>query len=583
MRVSKVKLWNFRKFGSSSPLDLKKPNLELPFDSNLSVLIGENDSGKSAIIDSLRLVLRTHSYDWFRLAENDFFGDQTRLRIEVIIDDLSKSEAKNFIEWLAWTTTDGKNQPFLRLILDAQRDPITGSVQPYEVRAGKTTEGRALKTEAKDFLKITYLRPLRDAGEELIARRNSRLSQILLAHDAFKESSSDHVLIELLKSFNAEIENYFSGQDKDGIPILDQKGKALKDKIDHYISLFYKSHGKSSLTVTEQGQIKNLLEKLELSILDEIRPGLGTLNRLFIASELLHLNKDNWNGIRLGLIEEVEAHLHPQAQMQAIQNFQADTHDVQLILTTHSPNIGSKLNLQELIICTEDSAFPMGAKHSELAGDDYVFLERFLDVTKANLFFSKGLILVEGWSEEIIVPELAKSLGFDLTRLGVSIINVGSLAFMRYANIFKRKHQPHFNKKISIVTDVDLKPEDFHVMPGDEYNLHMEKKRKAEYYDGQSIKSFIAPMWTLEYCLSKSTIFRPILKDALASHIHTGTDWSELDRQLYAKLVNKSLNKTALAHHIAENLSRKVIAKSDLERDPTIDYLVEAIKYACED
>lgn len=583
MRVSRIKLWNFRKFGSESAIDLESPNLELPFDSNLSVLIGENDSGKSAIIDALRLVLRTHSYDWFRLSDNDFFADQIRLRIEVIIDDFSEGEAKNFIEWLAWTKNDDKIKPFLRLILDAHRDPITGMVKPYEVRAGRAVEGRPLKNEAKEFLKSTYLRPLRDAGEELIARRNSRLSQILLAHDAFKNSSSDHILIDLLKSFNAEMENYFCGKDKNGNPILDQKGKVLKDKIDHYISLFYKTHGKSSLMVTEQSQIKNLLEKLELSILDEIRPGLGTLNRLFIASELLHLNKDDWHGIRLGLIEEIEAHLHPQAQMQAVQNFQSDKHEVQIILTTHSPNIGSKLDLQELIICTEGSAFPMGAAHSELAKDDYVFLEKFLDVTKANLFFSKGLILVEGWSEEIIVPELAKALGFDFTRLGVSVINVGSLAFMRYANIFKRKREPYFKKPVSIVTDVDLKPKEFDVMPGDGYNLHMEKKKKIERYDGQSVKSFIAPMWTLEYCLSKSTVFRSIMKEGLESTVHKGTDWSDLDRQLYIKLVDRSLSKTALAHFIAQRLNTGAISKADLENDLMIDYLVRAIKYACED
>ena len=38
------------------------------------------------------------------------------------------------------------------------------------------------------------------------------------------------------------------------------------------------------------------------------------------------------------------------------------------------------------------------------------FLERFLDVTKANLFFAKGVIMVEGWAEEILIPALAKKL-----------------------------------------------------------------------------------------------------------------------------------------------------------------------------
>ncbi len=65
---------------------------------------------------------------------------------------------------------------------------------------------------------------------------------------------------------------------------------------------------------------------------------------------------------------------------------------------------------------------------------------------KANLFFAKGVILVEGWSEEIILPSLAKQLkrqGIikqNLTEAGVSIVNVGSLAFLRYSKIFLREN-----------------------------------------------------------------------------------------------------------------------------------------------
>ncbi len=55
MYLAQIKLWNFRKFGSSEALDLDKPNLDLPLRNGLNVLVGENDSGKSAIIDAIRL------------------------------------------------------------------------------------------------------------------------------------------------------------------------------------------------------------------------------------------------------------------------------------------------------------------------------------------------------------------------------------------------------------------------------------------------------------------------------------------------------------------------------------------------
>lgn len=61
MYLSKLCLWNFRKFGNTGAIDLSNLNLTLNFNSRLTLLIGENDSGKTAIIDAIKLVLKTHS------------------------------------------------------------------------------------------------------------------------------------------------------------------------------------------------------------------------------------------------------------------------------------------------------------------------------------------------------------------------------------------------------------------------------------------------------------------------------------------------------------------------------------------
>lgn len=167
-----------------------------------------------------------------------------------------------------------------------------------------------------------------------------------------------------------------------------------------------------------------------------------------MATELLHLRR-NWNGLKLCVIEELEAHLHPQAQMKIIEKLkkESEENNIQFILTTHSPNIASKVNLKSLIICKENDVFPMGEDFTIL-GDEiktgkyknsYEYLERFLDVTKSNLFFMKGIILVEGWSEEILIPKIAEKIGYDLTKQEISIINVGSTAFLHFAKIFLRK------------------------------------------------------------------------------------------------------------------------------------------------
>ena len=109
-------------------------------------------------------------------------------------------------------------------------------------------------------------------------------------------------------------------------------------------------------------------------------------------------------------------------------------------------------------------AFPMRKGEAGLAEDDYVFLEKFLDVTKSNLFFSRSVLIVEGDGENILIPTIAKLLGRPLEDYGVSVVNVGSTAYARYAKIFLRKGQDN-NKdawlpiKVACLRDLDLWPE----------------------------------------------------------------------------------------------------------------------------
>ena len=118
MFLSNIKLWNFRRFGSdvTTEFSLDKPNLDLQLKEGINVLIGENDSGKTAIIDAVRLVLKTQDYEWYRISEDDFYKTSNRFRIELRFDNLADEEAKNFIEWLSFENVEDKDEKifFLR-------------------------------------------------------------------------------------------------------------------------------------------------------------------------------------------------------------------------------------------------------------------------------------------------------------------------------------------------------------------------------------------------------------------------------------------------------------------------------------
>lgn len=587
MYLSNIKLWNYRKFGSINTTDYQtNPHLDLNLTKGLNVIIGENDSGKTAIIDAIKLVLKTHSYDYIRVDDKDFYQDANRFRIELIFEDLIPDEAKNFTEWLSWNGTGAEAKPFLKLNYDVKRQ--IDKIIPTDVKAGVDEDGYLLTAEAKEYLKATYLKPLRDAENELIAKRNSRLSQILLGDEAFKGKEKDNDLVKIFSGLKEELENYFKGVDEAGNPKATE-GKQIKDKIDSYIKSFYSKDNESEFESTST-DIKSILEKLTLTLKGEPNPGLGTLNRLFMAAELLHLTKSNWSGLRLGLVEEMEAHLHPQAQMQVIEAFQKQK-DIQLILSTHSPNLASKLKLENLIICNNANAFPMGDTYTKLGKSDYKFLEKFLDTTKANLFFAKGVILVEGWAEELLLPSIAKAIGINLTEKGVSIVNIGHTGFDHYAKIYLRQAEPNMTIPVAVITDSDIREyekngDDF--VKRDTQTVQQETQAQLASINGkaeQNVKYFPAPNWTLEYSLFKSTSLTTLIQNA-AKAFHTHTNWdTDFEKALAKKLINKTLKKTAIAYHIANAIDEDLLKAAPNiqitdDANDTINYLVKAIKYA---
>ena len=120
MYLHELKLWNFRKFGGGGDVfadtkGIRPPDLSVIFQNGLNVLIGENDSGKTAVVDAIKLVLKTHSTEWVRVAFEDFHVNTKRMRIECIFKGLLDEEAKHFIEWLGMDGEGKSAKPFMIL------------------------------------------------------------------------------------------------------------------------------------------------------------------------------------------------------------------------------------------------------------------------------------------------------------------------------------------------------------------------------------------------------------------------------------------------------------------------------------
>lgn len=513
MYLDYLELENFRRY----------KQLKVQFNSGLNILVGENDSGKTAIIDAIKYVLNTQSYDYLKPTIEDFHLEptldeshrSTEFRVECTFKGFDVHEAKHFIDWLS---TDEENEYYLKVWICASR---RNSRVFYDIKAGCDDEGTIINGEARDLLRATYLKPLRDAQSELTPKKGSRLSQILYNHDIF-EDEENHRLLRIMALTNKAIEKYFVSND----------GKELLLDINKYLEDFSLENNKlNSRFSVSDSTLKSILEKLTLklfnySVSENNNHGLGSHNLLYIAAELLLLKKSHYQGLKLGLIEEIEAHLHPQTQIRLIEAMQkiSEQNKIQLILTTHSTSLASKVKLKNLILCKNGSLYPMGPGHTKLRDGDYLFLERFIDSTKSNLFFAHGVILVEGDAENILLPTFAKKLGRDLSQYGVSIVNVGSTAFLRYSNIFLRNNDNLLDFNVSLITDVDIKPVEYEPNQikkiKDENGKEIEVKLTAIEIEAnrvsriieiknkfeEPVKAFVAPYWTLEYSIARSCL-----------------------------------------------------------------------------
>ena len=595
MYIAKLSLWNFRKFGIPEyTIDINSPHLEVEFKPIMNVLIGENDSGKTAIIDAIKYVLKTHAYEKIWITDNDFYEGSSEFRIEITIKGFTDLEASHFTEWLSWenVTSNGQttNLPFLRLIFKAHRRE--NGIWPSPISAGSTIDGSMLDPDAREYLKVTYLKPLRDAEDEMTAKKASRLSQILSGHDLFrKDQATPHRFEEIVKTANNDIENWFI----DTAPNTNGKTnkEQIKDIVDGFLKSFISPSSEANLSLANP-DLKNILEKLSLQIINQTNPGLGSENRLYMAAELLHLSKDNTLGMRSCLIEELEAHLHPQAQMKVIEALEKEE-NVQFIITTHSPNLASKINISQdkttnVILCKNSKAYSLYPGKTQLQKKDYWHLQHFLDVTKSNMFFAKGVMMVEGWAEAILIPAIARAMEKDLTLSEVSIVNIGSTAYLHFANIYMPTDRV-MDMPVAIITDLDIRPDENGKFSMDAENAKRQEitsKIDTKYYNNIQIN--IAYQWTLEWCLFNSPTYREAFMAAVSA-VHSDTAEFKKDEggnwvnennfkfKLIKKLTNKSLKKVAIAYNLANWITENAVAP--LNDDPYIEYIVSSINHVC--
>lgn len=579
MKLEKLKLKNFRKFNE----------LEINFNAGLNVFVGENNAGKTAIIDAIKLILDTNSAEYNNIDIDDFYAGENELKISLIFKIENDNDGGIFLEYLTYEE-DGNSKLYLTLTANKDISTRQGFIRKV-VKTGKDNNGKELEYELKELLNITYLKPLRDAENELTSGRNSRLSKILQGYfnydkNAFFKLPELQQFIEQIKNFNKNLPNNINA-----LKVSHDGDKGFKDKIkDNYLGKISLNDKEISLRLAESNDdeqiFKNLLKKLDLRYETNGKQGLGYQNLLFMSAEMLLLDKEKDSPSKIIAIEEPEAHLHPQHQIKFL-NFIKSKEDFQVFITTHSPNLASQVPIESIFYCKNDEVYPIRECKISLNSDNIEFLEKFLDTTKSDLFFAKGLIFIEGISEQLVLPEIAKIMDFKLEENGVSTINLGNTSFKRFANIFKDKDGGERIKiPIAFVRDFDCEYNEeakkfilTNKSNTKEYNTRKERdkelKEDLESENSDFHKVFISDDRTFEYDWfnTNKTLLIEAIKNTYIKEEDKLNEDNTID-EVYGSIQNRG--KSEVAYELAKLLEE--IDKENLEKYIP-EYLINAINH----
>ena len=451
MYISHVSINNFRNFKELS-IDLK------PY----TVIVGANKAGKSNFIEAIKLAISPHiRRDSATLNEQDFWSgssDDANRTIKIFVEfTLEDTEIVRFTNALVSENVARFNFIFRQRTVHIEDGGTDSPDEETETRyeyfwlMGDTTGN------SKDLYKryitarmaFEVLDALRDA-ESLVKRWTTSPLKLLLRH-ATSEYDLQNLIERLIKEAR-DARDSDASQVKQLIKNLNQRGENMVG------SLF---NIDSNIDLEMFSEIDEFLRLLKLQVdgnRDISRASLGTQNILYLSLllEEMEVRHTKEKDVQLILaLEEPESHIHPHVQRSLFSYFNGQNDFVKsLIITTHSNHIASVSPITSIVIMRDYGNEGTKADYirNDLSKAELDDFERYFNVTRAELVFSKGVVFVEGISEEYLFPAYAKILFNDLDHQGISVIAIHSTNFEPFIKLVSRRN---FNIPYAILTDGD--------------------------------------------------------------------------------------------------------------------------------
>lgn len=506
MYIANISIENFRGFSGKKVIELNE---------KLNIFIGHNNSGKTTVIKALQILFDT-SYSK-KLSINDFnrqlsINDLKANPPQVVISSILKEnegEAEYSEDIVLVSTMLTKIQrPYEAKItyefflpekeIEEYRATMTAISSPnieeywseiehsflskyvWKLYGGDEKLKTVVDNDILNKFDFEFMQPIRDVERDLSSGSDSLLKEVIdffidyeIKNDTSKTKDEIKGNLQKVKREFAEssqqlmtkLQGRLTAGEKQIVTYADDTGATLDESSPHFSGVLNETTLYSALRLT-------LEDKTGIK-LPPANNGLGYNNLIYIALLLARMQKDamgEYYGSNAKLfsvlaIEEPEAHLHPSLQYRFLKflNDNMKSNVRQIFISTHSPNITAASKLDNLIVLNKEKeeievAYP-GRVFDLKNKDDKAskaYIERYLDVTKSDMLFAKRIILVEGISEQLLLPIFTRYLNGDLVDSHVAVINIGGRYFSHFLKLFDRdKSEYAINKRVAVITDLD--------------------------------------------------------------------------------------------------------------------------------